>query len=93
VDELIIASRAVHFTAVALLFGAPLFRLAVAPDPIPLEACVSAPPWIVLRSVPPAPRPRLTAARLIPPLEPGALVVSIARSGVPAEGVPLLMRA
>ncbi|MEA2997429.1 MAG: copper resistance protein [Alphaproteobacteria bacterium] len=30
-DELIIASRAVHFAAVALLFGAPLFRLAVAP--------------------------------------------------------------
>jgi copper resistance protein D len=32
VDELIVASRAVHFVAVALLFGAPLFRLAVAPD-------------------------------------------------------------
>jgi len=30
-DELIIAARAVHFAAVALLFGAPLFRLAVAP--------------------------------------------------------------
>jgi putative copper resistance protein D len=30
-DELIIAARAVHFTAIALLFGAPLFRLAVAP--------------------------------------------------------------
>ncbi len=30
-DELIIASRAVHFAAVALLFGAPLFRLAIAP--------------------------------------------------------------
>ncbi|HEU5277225.1 MAG TPA: copper homeostasis membrane protein CopD [Xanthobacteraceae bacterium] len=30
-DELIIASRAVHFAAVALLFGAPLFRLAMAP--------------------------------------------------------------
>jgi putative copper resistance protein D len=30
-DELIIASRAVHFAAIALLFGAPLFRLAVAP--------------------------------------------------------------
>lgn len=29
VDELIIASRAVHFVAVALVFGAPLFRLAV----------------------------------------------------------------
>jgi putative copper resistance protein D len=32
VDELIVASRAIHFAAVALLFGAPLFRLAVAPD-------------------------------------------------------------
>ena len=31
-DELIVASRAVHFVALALLFGAPLFRLAVAPD-------------------------------------------------------------
>ncbi len=31
-DELIIASRAVHFAAVALLVGAPLFRLAIAPD-------------------------------------------------------------
>ena len=31
-DELIVASRAVHFAAVALLFGAPLFRLAVAPQ-------------------------------------------------------------
>jgi len=30
-DELIIASRAVHFAAMALLFGAPLFRLVVAP--------------------------------------------------------------
>jgi copper resistance protein D len=30
-DELIIVARAVHFVAVALLFGAPLFRLAVAP--------------------------------------------------------------
>jgi len=30
-DELIVAARAVHFTAIALLFGAPLFRLAVAP--------------------------------------------------------------
>jgi copper resistance protein D len=30
-DDLIIAARAVHFTAIALLFGAPLFRLAVAP--------------------------------------------------------------
>jgi putative copper resistance protein D len=29
VDELIVASRAIHFTAVALLFGVPLFRLAV----------------------------------------------------------------
>lgn len=31
-DELIVASRAVHFAALALLFGAPLFRLAIAPD-------------------------------------------------------------
>jgi putative copper resistance protein D len=31
VDELIVASRAVHFAALALLFGAPLFRLAIAP--------------------------------------------------------------
>src|SRR5258705_3621507 len=31
-DELIVAARAVHFTAIALLFGAPLFRLAVAPQ-------------------------------------------------------------
>jgi copper resistance protein D len=31
VDELIVASRLVHFAAVALLFGAPLFRLAIAP--------------------------------------------------------------
>jgi putative copper resistance protein D len=31
VDELIVASRLVHFAAVALLFGAPLFRLVVAP--------------------------------------------------------------
>ena len=31
-DELIIASRAVHFAAAALLVGAPLFRLAVAPE-------------------------------------------------------------
>ncbi len=30
-DELIVASRLVHFAAAALLFGAPLFRLAVAP--------------------------------------------------------------
>ncbi len=30
-DELIVASRAVHFAAVALLLGGPLFRLAVAP--------------------------------------------------------------
>src|SRR4030081_1338344 len=30
-DELIVAARAIHFTAIALLFGAPLFRLAVAP--------------------------------------------------------------
>jgi copper resistance protein D len=29
VDELIVASRLLHFAAVALLFGAPLFRLAV----------------------------------------------------------------
>jgi copper resistance protein D len=31
-DELIVVSRAVHFVAVALLFGAPFFRLAVAPQ-------------------------------------------------------------
>lgn len=37
-DELIIASRAVHFAAVALLFGAPLFRLAVAPKQAGLSA-------------------------------------------------------
>ncbi len=33
-DELIIGSRLVHYAAVALLFGAPLFRLAVAPKRI-----------------------------------------------------------
>jgi copper resistance protein D len=32
VDELIVASRAVHFAAMALMLGAPLFRLAVARD-------------------------------------------------------------
>jgi len=32
VDDLIIASRLVHFAAAALLFGAPLFRLAIAPQ-------------------------------------------------------------
>jgi putative copper resistance protein D len=31
VDELIVASRAVHFAALALLFGAPVFRLAISP--------------------------------------------------------------
>ncbi len=31
-DELIVCSRAVHFAALALLFGAPLFRLAIAPE-------------------------------------------------------------
>ncbi len=31
-DELIVASRAVHYAALALVFGAPLFRLAVSPD-------------------------------------------------------------
>jgi putative copper resistance protein D len=31
-DELIVASRAVHFTALALLLAAPLFRLAMSPD-------------------------------------------------------------
>jgi putative copper resistance protein D len=31
VDELIVASRAVHFAALALVLGAPLFRLAIAP--------------------------------------------------------------
>jgi len=31
VDELIVASRAVHFAALALLLGAPVFRLAIAP--------------------------------------------------------------
>lgn len=30
-DELIVASRAVHFAALAPLFGAPLFRLAISP--------------------------------------------------------------
>lgn len=30
-DELIVASRAVHFAALALLLGAPVFRLAIAP--------------------------------------------------------------
>jgi len=32
VDELIVGARAIHFAAVALLFGAPMFRLCVAPD-------------------------------------------------------------
>jgi putative copper resistance protein D len=31
VDELIVIARAVHFAAVALLFGAPLFRLVISP--------------------------------------------------------------
>lgn len=31
-DELIVGARAIHFAAVALLFGAPMFRLCVAPD-------------------------------------------------------------
>jgi putative copper resistance protein D len=31
VDELIVASRAVHFAALALLLGAPAFRLAISP--------------------------------------------------------------
>jgi putative copper resistance protein D len=31
VDELIVAARGVHFTAVVLLFGAPMFRLCVEP--------------------------------------------------------------
>jgi putative copper resistance protein D len=31
VDELIVVSRAVHYAALALVFGAPLFRLAIAP--------------------------------------------------------------
>jgi putative copper resistance protein D len=35
VDELIVVSRAVHFAALALLFGAPLFRLAIAQGPPP----------------------------------------------------------
>jgi putative copper export protein len=35
VDELIVASRLVHFAAAALLFGAPLFRLAIAPEERP----------------------------------------------------------
>jgi len=35
VDELIVASRLVHFAALALLFGAPLFRLAIAPEEPP----------------------------------------------------------
>ena len=32
-DELIVVSRAVHYAALALLFGAPLFRLAVSQSP------------------------------------------------------------
>jgi putative copper resistance protein D len=32
-DELIVVSRAVHFAALALVFGAPLFRLAIAQGP------------------------------------------------------------
>jgi copper resistance protein D len=32
VDELLVVARAVHFAALAIVFGAPLFRLAVAPD-------------------------------------------------------------
>jgi putative copper resistance protein D len=32
VDELIVVSRAIHFLAMALLFGIPLFRLAIVPD-------------------------------------------------------------
>jgi putative copper resistance protein D len=32
VDELIVGARAIHFAAVALLFGAPTFRLCVEPD-------------------------------------------------------------
>jgi putative copper resistance protein D len=35
VDELIVASRLVHYAAVAFLFGAPLFRLAVAREHAP----------------------------------------------------------
>ena len=34
-DELIVASRLVHFAAVALLFGAPLFRLAIVGEDAP----------------------------------------------------------
>jgi putative copper resistance protein D len=33
VDELIVASRTVHFAALALVFGAPLFRLAISQGP------------------------------------------------------------
>jgi putative copper resistance protein D len=33
VDELIVASRAVHYAALALMFGAPLFRLAISHGP------------------------------------------------------------
>ncbi len=36
-DELIVGSRLVHYAAIALLFGAPLFRLAIAPKRIDEE--------------------------------------------------------
>jgi copper resistance protein D len=40
VDELIVVSRAVHFVAAALLFGAPLFRLTVAADELRGERAI-----------------------------------------------------
>jgi copper resistance protein D len=46
VDDLIVASRLVHYVAAALLFGAPLFRLAVARAPAPHERA-----WAVAASV------------------------------------------
>jgi putative copper resistance protein D len=38
VDELIVASRLVHFAAAALLLGVPVFRLAVAPNDLQRDA-------------------------------------------------------
>jgi len=46
VDELIVASRLVHFAAAALLFGAPLFRLAIAREEAP-----GGPGWEIVASV------------------------------------------
>jgi putative copper resistance protein D len=48
VDELIVGARAIHFAAVALLFGAPMFRLCVEPRasnavaPVPAIALAAA---------------------------------------------------